>query len=123
MVKKGFIRLGILGAVLFILLLAARFTGAFQYYNIPTPANEPALKPGDKVFTSNLKQVQSYQFIVFTSKYADSANASYMPDFKTGSIYLYRLCGIDGDIIEMKNSTLFVNNKNFDESLDLKINT
>jgi signal peptidase I len=33
---------------------------------------------------------------------------------------LFRLCGTPGDIIEMKNGVLFVNNKNFDSQLDLK---
>jgi signal peptidase I len=43
-----------------------------------------------------------------------------MPNFKQGSHYLYRLCGLPGDMLEMKNGVLFVNNKNFDEEINLK---
>jgi signal peptidase I len=74
----------------------------------------------EKLFTTNLKNPQPYQFIVFTSKVQDSINTFYMPGFKTGTHYLYRLCGLPHDVIEMKNGILFVNNKNFDEEINLK---
>jgi signal peptidase I len=120
MAKKISIRLGILLAVIVALWIAARITGALQFYIIPTIANEPNIKLKEKLFTTNLKNPQPYQFIVFTSKVQDSMNASYMPNFKEGSHYLYRLCGVPGDVIEMKNGILFVNNNNFDEKLNLK---
>ena len=105
--------------MLFALLFLARITGMLQYFITPTPANEPNIKQGDKVFASNLKTPIPYNFIIVTSKYADSVNRSFMPDFKAGSHYLYRLCGLSGDIVEMKNGVLYVNNKNFDKKLNL----
>jgi signal peptidase I len=42
-----------------------------------------------------------------------------IPDAKTSSQYLHRLCGLPGDIIEMKNGILYVNDKNFDSKLNL----
>ena len=101
------------------LLIVARITGMLQYFSIPTPSNEPNIKPGDKVFSSNLKDPLPYNFVVFTSKYADSTNMSVMPDFNPGTHYLHRLCGIPGDLLEMKNGILYVNNKNFDAKLNL----
>jgi len=113
-------RVAIVGAVIFALLLIARLSGMLLFYKIPTPANEPNLKIGDKVFTSNLKKISPNKFIVFTNAYADSINSIYMPDLKAGTIYLYRLCGVSEDIVEMRDGILWVNNKNFDEHLVLK---
>jgi signal peptidase I len=118
--KKILIGLGVLLGAIVILWIAARITGVLQFYIIPTIANEPNIKLKEKLFTTNLKNPQPYQFIVFTSKVQDSMNVSFMPNFKEGSHYLYRLCGVPGDIIEMKNGVLFVSNKNFDEELNLK---
>lgn len=112
--------LGVLLGAIVILWIAARITGVLQFYIIPTIANEPNIKLKEKLFTTNLKNPQPYQFIVFTSKVQDSINAFYMPGFKTGTQYLYRLCGSPGDMLEMKNGILFVNNKNFDEEINLK---
>lgn len=117
--KRFFIGLGILGALLFVLLIIARFTGMLQFYTIPTPSNHPAIKQGETIFTTNTKDVLPYQFIVFTSKYEDSINASNIPGFKPGSHYVHRLCGTPGDIIEMKNGILYVNSKIFDKGLNL----
>ena len=116
MAKKIFIGLGIVGAVLFILLVIARFTGMLLFYKIPTPSNEPTIKVGDWVYTTNLKEPASYNFIAFTSTYVDSISSDYSP---AGSIYLQRLCGVAGDVMEMRNGKLYVNNKNFDAELNL----
>ena len=101
------------------LMITARITGMFLIFSIPTPANEPSVKPGDIIYVSNVKAPAPCNFIVLTSKYADSVNMVSMPDFKPGSHYFYRLCGIPGNILEMKNGILYVNNKNFDEKLNL----
>jgi signal peptidase I len=42
-----------------------------------------------------------------------------MPDFKFGANYIHRLCAVPGDILEMKNGILYVNDHNFDQSLNL----
>lgn len=118
--RKILIGFGIFFGIITVLWIVARITGILQFYSIPTIANEPTIKPGDKVFTTNLNRPQPYQYIIFTSKVQDSLNASYMTDYKQGTHYLYRLCGIPGDVLEMKNGILFVNNKNFDEVLNLK---
>ena len=57
--------------------------------------------------------------IVFTSKVGDSMSMTTVSDLKFGNKYLRRLCAISGDKVEMKNGALFVNDKNFDEMLDL----
>ena len=116
MAKKIFIGLGITLAALVILVITARFTGALLFYKIPTPSNEPTIKVGDWVYTTNLKEPAPYKFIVFTSTYIDSVSANYSP---AGSIYLQRLCGMPGNTIEMINGILYVDHKKFDSALNL----
>ena len=119
MKKKLIISAAVICSLLTIFLVVCRVTGMLQFYVIPTPSSEPTIMQGEKVFSSNLKEPAAYNFIVFTSEYEDSVNMAYMPDLKFGSRYIHRLCGLPGDIIKMKNGTLYVNNKNFDAPLNL----
>ena len=118
MKKKLIIAAAVLCTLIVGALIVARVTGLLQFYSIPTPSNEPNIKPGDKIFSSNYKEPLPYNFIVFTSNNADSINKQ-IPDFKAGSHYIHRLCGIPGNIIEMRNGVLYVNYKNFDDKLNL----
>lgn len=118
--KKLLVPACIFFGVLLALWIVARITGMLQFYSIPTVANEPTIKKGDKVFTTNLKEAKPYDFIAFTSKYEDSVLAQYTEGYKSGSAFLYRLCGVGGNTLEMKNGVLYVDGKNFDEDLDLK---
>jgi len=117
--NKIVIFLGIFCGVIIVLWIAGRITGTLQYYKISTVANEPALKRGEAVFTSNLKKPLLYKFITFTSKYEDSIVAQGIQDFRRGSHYIYRVCGISGNTLQMKDGVLFVDGKNFDEELSL----
>jgi signal peptidase I len=119
MKKKIIISAAVFCSLLTVLWIVNLFTGTLQLYKIPTPSSEPNIKQGEKVFVSTLKNPALYKFIVFTSEYEDSINMVSMPDLKAGSRYLHRLCGIPGDIIEMKNGIFYVNNKNFDKTLNL----
>ena len=119
MKKKIIITAAVVCTLIVALMITARITGMFLIFSIPTPANEPNVRVGDKIYVSNIKDPVPYNFVVITSSYADSINMASMPDFKPGSHYFYRLCGRPGDILEMKNGLLFVNNKNFDEKINL----
>jgi signal peptidase I len=101
------------------MLIVARYAGMLQFYIIPTPSNEPNIKQGDRVYSSNLKDPVPADFVVYTSAYSDSINAFVIPGFKSGSHYIHRLCGVPGNSIEMKQGNLYVNNKKFDEKLNL----
>lgn len=121
MKKKLIITAVVFCSVIAGLWIIGRFTGMLQLNNTPTPSSEPNIKQGEKFFSSNLLTPAPYNFIVFTSKYEDSVNMLFMPDLKPGTRYLHRLCGIPGNIVEMRNGTLFVNDKNFDKPLNLNI--
>ena len=116
-ILKGF---AIICGALFIGLIIGRFTGALLFFNVPTIVNEPTMKIGDKIFVSNLIEPKPLQFIVFTSPYQDSLLAIYQSDEKPGSKFTHRLCAVSGDVIQMINSVLYLNKKNFDAPLNIK---
>lgn len=119
MKKKLIISAAVFCSLLTVLWIVGRVTGMLLFFSIPTPVNIPNINPGDKILSSNLKEPQPYDFIILTSVYSDSINGSYSEGYEKGSKYLYRLCGIPDDTLEMKNGVLYVNNKNFDSGLNL----
>ncbi len=119
MKKKLIITGAVLCSLITIFWIVCRVTGLLQSYTIPTPSNMPNIKPGDRIYSSSFKDPALYNFIVFTSESADSLSTIGDPEPKTGSRYVHRLCGAPGDVIEMKDGILFVNNKNFDSLVNL----
>lgn len=119
MKKRGRIFLGV---IIFIaaVSVAGSITGLLRMYKMPAPTNEPAIKESALIFVSSLGRPAPYKFAVFTSQYHDSLMSSFDENYKQGSKYIYRICGMPGDIVEMKDGVLFVNYKDFDELLDLK---
>ncbi len=118
MKKKLLIILAVICAIVSAVFIVGSITGMLLYNKVPSPANEPNIQTGSWVFSSNLIKPESGNFIVFTSDLADSLNAIGR-EYEAGSRYLYRLCGVPGNVLQMKNSVLFVNNINFDGALIL----
>lgn len=87
-----------------------RLTGVIQFYTIPTPGNEPTIKTGAFVIASNLRKPKRFDFIAYKELNGNGIN----------EIYMKRLCGIEGDIIEIKEGVLYVNGQNVDNNLNLK---
>lgn len=106
-------------AAVFVLLAIGRLFGLWGLYNMPTPSNEPALMQGSNILVTSLKKPQLRSFVTYINQYTDSLLLASGVDTK-GQIYAKRLCGMPGDILEMKGSVLYVNGENFDEELDLK---
>jgi len=119
MKKKLIITAAVFCSLLTVLCIVNLFTGMLQLYKIPTPSSEPNIKEGERVFVSTLKDPAPYKFIVFTSESADSVCSIGITEPQKGARFLHRLSGVPGDIIEMKDGILFVNNKNFDEKINL----
>jgi signal peptidase I len=119
MKKKLIVSAVVLCSLLALVWIVGRVTGMLLFFSIPTPSNLPNIKPGDKVYSSNLKDPDLYNFIVFTSESADSISMIGRSDLNAGAQYLYRLCGVPGNTIEMRNGILYVNSKNFDEKINL----
>lgn len=101
----------LIGFCVFVILLwiIGRATNAIQFYTVSTASNEPALKQGHYFFSSNLIKPEHNDFICF--KHNDEQFGK--------SVWIFRLCGSAGDKIEIKNGTLFVNDRNADATLHL----
>ncbi|MFL1897261.1 signal peptidase I [Aquimarina sp. 2-A2] len=100
----------IIVGILFGVYIVLGQTDMLKIYNIPTTANEPGLKINSKIFVSNLIDFNNGDFICYEYK-----------NEKLGKhIRVHRLLGKSGDLIEIKNGVLYLNEKNIDESMDLK---
>jgi signal peptidase I len=95
--------------------IIARITGALQMYRIPTPSSEPTIKVGDIVFTSNLKKPVPGNTVAYKNEYSEPGVEHPQP----GEIHLHRMVADEGDLIEMKDGILYLNNKNFDTDKNL----
>lgn len=105
----------IFGGLVVIGWLLARVTGALQFYSIPTPSNEPTLKVGSTVFTSNLKQPLPGNIVAYKNEYSEPGYEYPKP----GETHLFRMVADEGNVIEMKDAVLFLNGKNFDADKNL----
>ena len=119
--KKILIVFGVVIGTLFLLILIARVTGLLGWYVNPTPANEPTLKMGRSFLFTSLKTPARGNFIVYKNAYTDSTLEQGGMVIETGhNNYVKRLCGMPGDMLQMKNGVLFVNGENFDRDFVLK---
>jgi signal peptidase I len=106
----------VLGVLVFF-VFAGRIAGIWNYYTVPTPANEPNVKMGSYIFSSSLIKPATHNFIIYTNRVTDSI--SHVEHNGKKQFYVHRLCGLPGDVLQMKNGILFVNKKNFDKQLNL----
>jgi len=106
---KAFLILGGLFAAVWII---GRLTNTLQLFSASTSANQPAIHAGDKFVASGLKKPNQFDFI-----------CNFQDETQFGNqIWIHRLCGMEGDKIEIRNRELFVNNENTDKNLMLSHN-
>lgn len=94
------------------LWIIGRLTNALQFFSSSTTSNYPTIKRGEKFFASNLIKPKRFDFICY---YA------YVPEVGK-QIWTHRLCGLEGDKIEIKTGILYVNDQNSDDQLSLSHN-
>lgn len=111
MMKKGLFTLGITMAILVGLFILGKTTGMLVLYSCPSGANEPTLEVGSRFFSSNLKQPERFDMIVYVHKTEENPSGK--------EIVAHRICGMPGDVVAIKNGVLFVNGKNADAALNL----
>ena len=102
--------LTIIVAIGLVLYTFARITELLVPYKVVSSANEPTLKVESLIWSSNFKSPQLFDFISFKS--FDRVNN------KEG-VFIYRLCGMPGDKIEIRDAVLYINGKDVDKSLNL----
>ena len=91
------------------LIVVARLTKALITFKIPTAASYPTVKPGGYILASSLKKPERFNLICFYNN---------DPIFGR-QISMYRLCGVGGDVVEIRNGVLYVNNQDADSKLRL----
>ena len=110
MLKKIAKIAGIIILCLFALRIIGGITGMFAFYSIPSSGSEPTIKTGSFIITTNLKTPKRGNIISYIFNDSLYGNMS----------YIHRLCGVENDTIEIKNSVLFVNGENFDKHYNLQ---
>jgi signal peptidase I len=109
--KKIFKFILVFLGISFGLLATGRLANIFQYYKAPTIANEPSIKLNGSMLGSRFITPKRLDFIWF------------MGETPFGrQLNVYRLCGLPGDIVEIRSGILFVNDKNIDNDLKLSHN-
>lgn len=109
MKKLGIVLSGI-AAVIVGLFIILRLSGAIQYFIVPTGANEPNIKIGAHIFATSFKKPHLHSFICFAV-----VNQHTQKD----EIYVSRICGMEGDTVEIRNGLLTVNGNYTDTSIKL----
>lgn len=107
--KKRYIVLLCIAGLLPVVWIVARLTNAFQVYRLPTTSNYPTFTVGQIVYGSNLVAPQRFDFITYRAETPTMGK----------QIFTHRLCGIEGDNIEIKNGLLYINGIRADSSLNL----
>ncbi len=110
--KKALFIIGITTAILLGLAFLFKTSGILRWHNCPGAANEPGIKTGSYFWVSSLKKPGRFDFITFErTGYADYPEAN--------GLTVYRLCGLPGDTLLLKDGILFINGKNADKDLNL----
>ncbi|WP_026711487.1 signal peptidase I [Flavobacterium filum] len=98
----------ITAVVLYSIYFILNITGVLSIYNNSTVANEPNLKMNSKILISNLINPINGDFVSFKFEDAKFGKA----------VRIFRLCGKENDIIEIKNGVVFINNENRDKDVN-----
>lgn len=103
-----------LGALGFV----GRIIGALKMLAAATPVCEPAIKAGQKIFTTNLLTPASVDIIIYNHAATDAVLKKQGNGIYKDS-YLHRLCATENDKIYMKAGVFYVNGKNTDQHRNL----
>ena len=106
---KPLITVAVTSGLLVVLWIIGRITFTLQFFSVSGSANLPTLRPGRFFFTSNLMKPNRFKLICYRVVTPDRGPA----------IRTHRLCGLPGDIVEIKAGVLYVNGKNEDQRLSL----
>jgi signal peptidase I len=103
----------ILSAGILVILAHSCQVKILQTATAQTAGNDPTIKRGEMFSYSKSTEPKKFDFICFLGE---------VPTLPDKYLMVYRLCGMPGDIVEIKNGGLYVNNKFVDDQLSLKHN-
>jgi signal peptidase I len=98
----------VLFGVLFISYSILSLTGILKTFKSPTVANEPNLKMNSSFFTSNLVSPKIGDFVCY----------HYKDQFFGKQTRVHKLCGMENDVIEIKNGIVYLNEINIDKGFE-----
>lgn len=102
----------IVAAILAGLWTLGNVTHTFQLFSAPNLSNHPGIKMNDRFFASSLVKPKRFDFICY-----------YGTNPQMGRhLRVHRLCGLEGDTLEIRNGDLWINGKYADGSLSLTHN-
>ncbi len=107
--SKFWKRLIIITLSFVVILGVTHITGAFRWYVIPSSGNSPAIEPGDQVYTTNLKTAERFDLICFNTM-----------ELEFQSVWIFRMCGLEGETIELRDGDCYIDNESLDGDLNLK---
>lgn len=107
--KKKILILSVILIALFIIYNSLGVLGILKVFHNPTVANEPNIKIGSYMVVTNLSAPKNGDFISYV----------HSDEFLGMHFRVHRLCGREGDIIEIKKGILFINGENVDKKLNL----
>jgi signal peptidase I len=93
-----------------IFFLASCRMGSVQTYTVGSTANQPTLQLDQIVLIKKQQPPQRLDFIAF------HATDHFLGSF----VAIYRLCGLEGDRVEIRKGVAYVNGRSIDDQLSLK---
>ena len=81
-----------------------------KFLKVTSPASEPALRPGRFFFTTLLKKPKRLDLICYRAVLPNTGH----------TLQTHRLCGLPGDVLEIRAGILYVNGQETDSGLLLK---
>ena len=108
--KNPFRKTLIIVGILYLIYIILGETNVLKRYNLSTTSNEPGICLNSKIFASNLVDFENGDFVCYKQNDESFGDV----------IWVHRLFGKSGDIVEIKNGILYVNDVNVDENMELK---
>ena len=99
--KKNIIAIITVAVIILVLWFAARATHTFETFNIATTSNEPTYHPRDVIFASRFKKADYGSFVCFKEP--------------NGGIWIFRCIAKEGDLVEIRDTKVFLNGKELNE--------
>ena len=108
--KKFLLLIIIILLTIFVFFRIGKKTGIIQSLQMTSSSSEPNIELNKFVFGTNIGKPEKLDFVFFNSEFSKYGQG----------IWVFRLCAIENDTIEIINGDAFVNHENIDHKLNLK---